>query len=309
MKILLATDGSKSAEHAEALVAAIAWPADTTIEIVWADQLAGDELDLSDERFAASRAARQRAIDDRLSALTARISHPHRTVRGRVVLGRPATVIVSEAEQLGADLVIVGSRDHGALASFAVGSVAAEVVDHAPCPVLVARRSTLGPIVLGADGSASARCAEDLLAAWPVLAPETIYVVSVSTLLPPWYASVDAGMSLGVDAGLMQEVIDERARASRRIAEEAATRLRASGVQAKAIAAEGIASDGLLATIASTNAQLVVLGSRGNTGLARLFLGSVARSVLYRAPCSVLIVRAKTAVSRSMSEPELVGAV
>jgi nucleotide-binding universal stress UspA family protein len=308
MKILLATDGSKSAEHAEDLVAAIAWPHDTTVEIVCVDQLADDELDLSDERFAASRAARQRAIDDRLTALTARVSQSRRTVRGRVVLGRPATVIVSEAEQLGADLVIVGSREHGALASLALGSVAAEVVDHAPCPVLVARRSTLGPIVLGADGSASARGAEDRLAGWPFLAPETINVVSVSTLLPPWYAGLDAGMSLGVDAELMQEVIDERAKSTRRIAEEAADRLHRAGLQAKAGAAEGIAADGLLAAIATTKAQLVVVGSRGNTGLARLFLGSVARNVLYRAPCSILIVREKKPVAGPKPERALVGA-
>ena len=36
---------------------------------------------------------------------------------------------------------------------------------------------------------------------------------------------------------------------------------------------------------------LLVLGTRGNTGLRRLLLGSVARNVLLHAPCSVLIVR------------------
>jgi nucleotide-binding universal stress UspA family protein len=39
-------------------------------------------------------------------------------------------------------------------------------------------------------------------------------------------------------------------------------------------------------------ADLVVVGSRGLTGLPRLVLGSVARNVLYHAPCSVLIVHA-----------------
>jgi len=218
MKILLATDGSQSAVHAEELVAAVAWPAGTTVEIVWAEQLLEEEIDLPDDLLDRSRAARRREIDDRLNALEARIAKGGRSVRARVVLGRPATVIVSEAEQLGADLVVVGSRGHGALASFALGSVAAEVVDHAPCPVLVARRSSLGPVVLGADGSAAARGAEDLIAAWPFLAADGIRVVCVSTLLPPWYAGLDAGMSLGIDPALMQEVIDDRRASSRRIA-------------------------------------------------------------------------------------------
>ena len=304
MKILLATDGSPSAQHAEELVAAIRWPADTSVEIVWVDQLIDDEVDLPDELLERSRAARRREIDDQLNALAARIAGG-RTVRARVVFGRPATVIVSEAEQLGADLVIVGSRSHGALASFALGSVAAEVVDHAPCPVLIARRSTLGPVVLGTDGSVSARRAEDLITAWPFLAPEAITVVSVSTLLPPWYASVDAGMSLGVDAALMQEVIDERRASSRRVANESASRLVAAGLRAKAEALDGVAADGLVDAIVAAKAQLAVVGSRGNTGLTRLVLGSVARSVLYRAPCSVLIVRDKKAAARPT--PELAG--
>ena len=36
---------------------------------------------------------------------------------------------------------------------------------------------------------------------------------------------------------------------------------------------------------------MLVLGTRGHTGLRRLLLGSVARNVLIHAPCSVLIVR------------------
>ena len=37
-----------------------------------------------------------------------------------------------------------------------------------------------------------------------------------------------------------------------------------------------------------------MLGSHGRTGLRRVLLGSVARSVLMHAPCSVLIVRQQT---------------
>jgi nucleotide-binding universal stress UspA family protein len=38
-------------------------------------------------------------------------------------------------------------------------------------------------------------------------------------------------------------------------------------------------------------AELVVVGTRGRTGLSRLTLGSVAEAVLSSAPCSVLVVR------------------
>jgi nucleotide-binding universal stress UspA family protein len=53
--------------------------------------------------------------------------------------GKPADVIVQEAEENGADLIIVGTRGlHGARQLF-MGSVSTAVVHHAPCDVLVVR--------------------------------------------------------------------------------------------------------------------------------------------------------------------------
>ncbi|HEV2249355.1 MAG TPA: universal stress protein [Candidatus Limnocylindria bacterium] len=291
MKVLIATDGSPSARHAEELASAIEWPADTGIEVLAVDQLAEDEIDQPAARFAAAHAAFRKEIDDRLTAFVALLARPGRSVRARVVFGRPATVIVNEATELHADLVVIGSHDRGALASFALGSVAAEVVDHAPCPVLVARRSTLGPIVLGHDGSAGAMRAEELVASWPFLARETVRVVNVTPLPPSWYASLDAGTGAAIDGDLLQEVLDERRERSRRIAQAAAARLTQRGLDARPERQDGAPGDGLLDAVAAAKAQLVVIGSRGNTGLTRLLLGSVARTILYQARCSVLIVR------------------
>lgn len=58
-------------------------------------------------------------------------------INGRVFRGRPAEVLVTAAE--GADLLVVGSRGHGAMAGMFLGSVSEYVVAHAPCPVLVTR--------------------------------------------------------------------------------------------------------------------------------------------------------------------------
>lgn len=56
--------------------------------------------------------------------------------------GDPAELIVAEASAGGYDLVVVGSRGHGTLGRLFLGSVSAEVVAHAPCPVLVAGVAT-----------------------------------------------------------------------------------------------------------------------------------------------------------------------
>ena len=289
MKILLATDGSPSATHAEELVSSIAWPQGTEIDVLWVDQFSDSQFDLSPQRYAEAHALTQDAIDAQLAELVQKLGSSGRTVRARVVLGRPASAIVDEAQQLGSELVVVGSHNHGSLASLVLGSVSAEVVDRAPCPVLVARRSHLGPIVLGLDGSAGARQAEELIGAWPFLARERVRVVSVSRLVP-WYGS-DAGLGAPVSGEVLQELIDAEQAESQRLATEGAARLARRGVVASALVELGTPAAGLLEAITSTNAELVVVGSHGSTGLTRVLLGSVARSILHQAPCSVLIVR------------------
>lgn len=54
--------------------------------------------------------------------------------------GDPRSVIVDEAKELSADLIIVGSHGYTGLKRRLLGSVAQTVVSHAPCPVEVVRR-------------------------------------------------------------------------------------------------------------------------------------------------------------------------
>ena len=67
--------------------------------------------------------------------------------------------------------------------------------------------------------------------------------------------------------------------------------LLAAGLSAEADRSEGDAATEILAAAAASDADLIVIGTHGRTGLARLVLGSVARNVLQHATCSVLIVR------------------
>jgi nucleotide-binding universal stress UspA family protein len=63
-----------------------------------------------------------------------------------VRIGHPATEIVREAEEGGHDLVVVGERpNRNLVARFLLGSTAIRVVEHAPCPVIVAK-GEIGPL-------------------------------------------------------------------------------------------------------------------------------------------------------------------
>jgi nucleotide-binding universal stress UspA family protein len=65
------------------------------------------------------------------------------------------------------------------------------------------------------------------------------------------------------------------------------------GVQVDAVVAEGAPSASLIAACEQTNADLLVLGSRGREGFAGLLLGSVGQQCAAYAPCPVTIVKDK----------------
>jgi nucleotide-binding universal stress UspA family protein len=65
--------------------------------------------------------------------------HPGVDVSAVVLEGHPATRLIEASA--GAELVVVGSRGHGAFTGMLLGSVSEHCVSHASCPVVVVRHS------------------------------------------------------------------------------------------------------------------------------------------------------------------------
>lgn len=290
MNVLLASDASEQAERAQRLVASVPWPDPTHIEVLYVDQALTGELDLPVARYASLQERVRQQIDAHLAHLKRALAGPGRDVETGLLLGRPASVIVDEARRVAADVVVMGSHGHGAFATAFLGSVSAEVVDHAPCPVLVARKTTLTKVVFATDGSDGARQAEDLIASWPFLAALPVRVVSVASIVPPFAVHDPTGTGM-IPAEAYQQLIDDARAEHEQAAKESVKRLVARHVAATAVVREGYAPTEIVRQAVDAGADLIVIGSRGRTGLTRLLLGSVARSVLFQAPCSVLVVR------------------
>ena len=289
VNVLFATDGSPSATRAQELVGSIDWGGPSRIELLHVDQLFAEDLELPAGVYAEAHERLFRDVSEQLTRARRQLEGHDRRVETKVTIGRAATAIVDEAKRSEADVVVMGSHGRGAIASALLGSVTAEVVDHAPCPVLVARTATIRRAVLGHDGSDGARQAEQLVATWPFLRRIPVRVVSAWQLVPA-YASIDAGGGAFLSGELYQQLVDDLRAERQRVSAEAVKRLADAGVKAVGEVREASAARALIDAAGDDHADLIVVGSRGESGIARLLLGSVARGVLH-APCSVLVTR------------------
>ena len=295
MRVLLAVDGSPGAAVATDLVASLDWPHGTQLRVVSA---LADQAQVFASAWAPAAPAELQRLEDELlavqesqvAAAVAAVARPGVVVEGRVVRGRAATAIVDEAAEFVADLVVIGSRGHGAFENALVGSVSAEVVDHAPCPVLVARRGHVHRVMLADDGSPDAGRARGLVRDWPILRDQPVCVVSVATVPVPWEPAV-APMAGSFAADSYTIALSESRRAHAEVAHRAHDELAVEGRPVEYSVRVGSPAGELVAAAVEWDADLVVIGSHGRTGLRRVLLGSVARSVLLHAPCSVLVVR------------------
>jgi nucleotide-binding universal stress UspA family protein len=293
VNVLFATDGSKSAEQARELVASIDWPAPSHIEVLHVDQLFTEDLQVPAGQYSAAHEKLRAELTSEIEAVKESLSRSGREVKTNVVINRPATGILAEARRTNADLIVMGSHGRGTLASAVLGSVSAEVVDHAPCPVLIARTPRITRVVLAHDGSDGARQAEEVITMWHFLQRLPVRVVSAWSLAPS-YVSLDAMGGGFISGDLYQQLIDDIREERTGNASEAAGRLAENGVQATAEVGDGPTAQTVISAAKEFGAELIVVGSRGESGLPRLLLGSVARSVLFNAPCSVLITRQRT---------------
>lgn len=110
-----------------------------TLELVHADAMGADPM-IAAVKSEFGAAAAERAQEDRrrLEDLLESIREPGLAAQSALEAVYPVDLIHREIRQLSADLVVVGRSGSGHLQRLLLGSVAQRVVEHAPCPVVVA---------------------------------------------------------------------------------------------------------------------------------------------------------------------------
>src|SRR5215211_5263975 len=141
-RILLATDGSEEAELAGLRAVDLAQSTDSELHVVYVGVVPsflrsdpgtlGDDGKLYEQLEAESR--------ELLRKESWRVKVAGGTVAGtHLRMGTVALEIVGLAKELGADLIVMGCRDHQRIRRASEGSISDAVIRHSPCPVLVVR--------------------------------------------------------------------------------------------------------------------------------------------------------------------------
>ena len=288
--ILVPTDGSENAEAAAEHAIGLAGAFDATIRVlnvVDAAALVGgvDEFDAGPQVERALESVGDRAV----ATIEEMASEAGLTATGEVLTGRPHRSIVDHAEEVGADLIAMGTHGRTGLERLLLGSVAERVVRTSPVPVLTvgedgpAWHGSYDDVLVPTDGS---ECAEAAAVHAVTIAERydaTVHVVGVVNLIEEG-GFFSAG---GVDEEFVDHLDAEAERATRRMEE----RVEDAGLDATSDVIHGVPSRVLVDYVDEHGIDLVAMGTHGRTGGARYLVGSVTERVVRTAPAPVLTVR------------------
>lgn len=201
----------------------------------------------------------------------------------RVELGKAAETICRLAARVDASLIVMGTYGHAGMAHGLLGSVAGRTARRAPCPVwIVPGAESVEPVrrvLVATDFSSHSEQALELATNLCRSLGAELHLIHIFHSPIPVYAEVPNRASLREE--FRQSAIRE--------IENAASKVDRSGLSISATIEEGATGPAVVDYATSHDVDLIVVGTRGNRGLRRAFMGSVAEHIAHIASCSVLI--------------------
>lgn len=191
--------------------------------------------------------------------------------------GDPQEVIIDFAQQVHANLIMVGSNCKNSLERIIIGSVSQAILNSAQCPVIVAKTPC-----------SFAHAEEPVFK--NVLLPIDNSVFSVAAVR--WLTNFrwTADTKLVVLAVVEQDTdLDQVHNSLNNRAGELARYFRSGNILTEIV--RGEPQQTIIDVAHRYHSDLIVMGSHGHTGFKKLILGSVSQAVSHQAPCAVAIVR------------------
>ena len=281
MKILLAVDGSRHARWATELLARLplaAAPDIRPLTIVEHGVLTHPAIAPPLVTQPNREMKKQMAAAKGLATRTAnRLRRRWTRVRPIVDNGPAAETILSRAADERADLILMGSRGLSNVRAFLMGSVSHQVATYAPCSVLITKKNPSGlkRLLVAVDGS---RGSDDVIRfVIAHLRPKDVEITLAYVFHPDYIFTVPGAAIADYLDDWLQDVYTRP--------------LEAAGFFVETACVKGHSASKLIELATRRRADLILMGSRGLTGLKRWLLGSVSEQVVKYSPVSVLIVR------------------
>lgn len=279
-RILLATDGSEDAIRASEAAMDLAQRSGAELHVVhaWHDIRGFAHEFVRRELESQAREVLEEQVE-KIRAEGGEIAKAH------LREGRTSGEVIALGEEIGAGLLVFGSRGLGTVQRLFLGSQSEEIVHRSRVPVLVLR----GPqdfwpparIVVGEDFSDDARKAGELAAAIGGLYGAGGLIVYSHPDLPE--------IPPGEARAMFQNLVDMRQRDEKMLDDRAGELEEFLGTRPEVRLSDGYPAKVLLEASLEAQPSLVAVGSRGRTGIARTRLGSVSNKVVTAARGPVLV--------------------
>jgi nucleotide-binding universal stress UspA family protein len=154
MKILLATDGTKHSDSAIEMISNFNLSAGDEIKIVSVVDMAvplsidiyAGYLPTTAEIEKTAQENAEKVLESASKTIQQSLADKNIFISTEVLLGSPESRIVETAEDMKADLIVVGSHGYNRWERLLLGSVSDSVVHHSPCSVLVVRNPQIAEI-------------------------------------------------------------------------------------------------------------------------------------------------------------------
>jgi nucleotide-binding universal stress UspA family protein len=211
-------------------------------------------------------------------------------VQTRIRIGHPAEEIVREAEEGDYDLVIVGGRQHHRLITrFLLGSTTVRVVEHAPCPVIIAK-GKIGPVhhILLCDSGIEAPSLVSRFSAQLadlIKGGEEVTVLHVMSQISAGPGI--RGQQLRADA---EELIENQAPEGELLMQDVEL-LEGLKLHPHPKVRHGLVVDEIVAEASDGDYDLVVIGAHQGEGWRRILLDDLAHEIICKLNRPVLVVR------------------
>jgi nucleotide-binding universal stress UspA family protein len=287
MRVLLAVDGSEFSSRATEAVRSLASVTSLTVlHVVDLPRLTypmlGPEIakDLAMTVEQAMRAEGNQVLSRTLS----RLSYHTFPVDKRLEEGVPAEMICSVAQEVQADLTVMGARGVGQIQELVLGSVSHWVLTHAPCPVLVIKAplKEIKKILLPLQDLEDMERVKRLLATHPFHAEVEIIVF---TVVPIPRSIFRAGVSAP------ESEVQKALESAEAFIDKTVGELKSTSYAVTGLVGMGAPAEIILEQEAETKPDLVLMGSHHPSAISRVVLGSVSHTVLHRSNSPVLLLR------------------